>query len=71
MVANLPNSRFLHLYVIARFDIPVDPQRPMIRTALVKAFSSEDEANREALRLTELNHSKGARYEVFVTRLIK
>lgn len=66
-----PHSKFLHLYVITRFDIPVDPNRPMTDTALVKAFSSEDEANREALRLNDLNEAKGTRYEVFVTRLIK
>lgn len=69
MVTNSPNSKFLHLFVIVRFDIPVDPHHPMV--TLVKAFSSKDEAEREALRLNEFNEAKGARYEVFVTRLIK
>lgn len=69
MVTNSPNSRFLHLYVIVRFDIPVDPQYPRIST--VKAFSSEAEAERETLRLNEINKAKGTRYEVFVTRLVK
>jgi hypothetical protein len=65
-----PNSKFIHLYAIVRFDLPIDPELPMNSVAVVKVFSSQDAANQEASRLNQVNESKNCKYEVCLTRFI-
>ena len=67
-----PHSKFHHLYVVVRFDFPVNGRKPENSISTVKAFLSQTAAEQEAGRLREVNKDKdkGCRYEVFTTRLV-
>ena len=65
-----PHSKFHHLYVVTRFDFPVDKDHPENTVSIVKAFLSKVDAKREAARLRKVNKEKDCRYEVFTTRLV-
>ena len=69
-MADTPHSKFLHLYAIVRFDLPIDPQLPMNSVAVVKVFSSQEAADQEVSRLSHVNESKNCKYEVCLTRSI-
>ena len=63
------HSKFLQLYAIVRFDLPLNSERPQNTVSVVSVFSSEQAAETEANRLTKINGNKACQYEVFVTRL--
>ena len=65
-----PHSKFTHLYAVVRIDFPVDCEHPENSFAIVKAFSSKLDANREADRLNNVNASKRCRYVLTTTRLV-
>lgn len=65
-----PHSKFRHLYLVVRFDFPLDGLNPENSISVVKAFLSRTAAEQEAIRLRDVNKDKGCRYEVFPTRLV-
>jgi hypothetical protein len=67
---NKPHSKFQHLYVIVRIDLPVNQQNPENSISVVKALSSKMIAEQEVSRLNKLNSEKGCRYVVQVTRMM-
>jgi hypothetical protein len=63
------HSKFLHLYAIVRFDLPLKSERLQDTVSVVSVFSSQESADAEAGRLRKVNGTKACEYEVFVTRL--
>jgi len=70
MTTNQPHSRFEQVYAIVRFDFPIDSQYPMNNATVVKVFSSEEAARREASRLNHINSEKSGHYDVYATRFV-
>ncbi len=65
-----PHSRFQQVYAIVRIDFPLDGQYPTNALSVVKVFVSKTAAEKEVVRLTEVNKDRGCQYEVFVSRLV-
>ncbi len=68
MGAELPHSKLQHVYVIVRFDFPLDAQEPLNTVSAVKVFLSKERARTESIRLNQINHDKECRYEVMISR---
>ena len=65
-----PNSRYDHVYAVARFDTYVDPlTEPHMAFTVTKVVWTEEFADAEVRRLNALNNDKGAVYFVILTRL--
>jgi hypothetical protein len=63
------NAKFIHLYAIVRFDLPISSTRPQDAVSVISVFSTQEAADAEASRLRKVNDNKQCKYEVFVTRL--
>ena len=64
----LPHSKFQHVYVVLRFDFPLDTNEPSNAVSAVKVFASRERADEEATRLNRLNQDKQCWYEVQISR---
>lgn len=65
-----PHSKFPHLYAVVRMDFPVDTEYPENSIAVVKAFSSKLDADKEVDRLNKLRAGKKSRYVMITTRFV-
>ncbi len=63
-----PNSKYLHLYVIVRFDPYLSGEDG---ATVVKVFSSKEIAEQEASRLRDVNKGKQSTYAVQIARFVK
>ena len=71
VTSNKPHSKFSHVYALVRIDAPLSADSPENSISVVKVLRSEEAAEKEALRLRDLNKGKGCAYHVYVTRLIE
>ena len=69
-MTDLPHSKFLHLYALVRFDLPINSENPENSVTVVKVFSSEAAAEQEVSRLSEVNNEKDCSYKVFIARFV-
>jgi hypothetical protein len=68
MTVNEPHSKFERVYAIVRFDLPISPEASESGIAVVKVFSSDEIAEKEAARLNQMNADKKCEYRVYMTR---
>ena len=68
-MTEIPHSKFIHVYAVVRIDLPVSQKEPHNSISVVKVYSSNDLAEKEASRLSRINEGKGCRYVVYTTRL--
>jgi hypothetical protein len=66
-----PHSKYPHVYVIVRFDLPVSQSDPENSVSVVKVLSSKVSAEQEASRLNEINQGKGCFYVVRITKFVE
>ncbi len=66
-----PHSKYLHVYAIVRFDLPVSQSNPENSAIVVKVLSSRVLAEQEASRLREVNKEKRCVYNVQITRFVE
>lgn len=64
------HSKFRHVYVVLRIDLPVNNESPENSFSVVKVFSSKMTAEQELNRLNRVNSGKCCRYLLQVTRLV-
>ncbi len=60
-----PNSKYLHLYAIVRFDPDLSCENG---ATVVKVFPTKELAEQEASRLREVNKGKRSTYAVQIAR---
>jgi hypothetical protein len=63
-----PNSKYLHLYAIVRFDSYLSGENG---ATVVKVFQSKELAEQEASRLREVNKGKQSTYAVQIARFVE
>ena len=64
MPDELPHSRLDHVYVVVRFDEPVNPESWHEAVKILKVFNSHEAAEKEAARLRSINGPCKCTYEV-------
>jgi ABC-type lipoprotein release transport system permease subunit len=65
-----PNKNYDHAFAIVRFDTYQDSTAlPQNKIMVIKVVLSQEFAEQEVTRLSELNHEKGSIYFWQVTRL--
>ena len=68
---NQQNAKYDHVYVVIRFDPPVEHAYPGNSIVVTKVYHSEQAAIAEVDRLNELNADKGCRYFQTVGRMVR
>ncbi len=71
MSIDKPHSKYLHMFAVVRYDLPISPNHPQNSISVVKTFSTRALAEEEADRLRAANEAKGCTYEVQTTRFVK
>jgi hypothetical protein len=64
------HSKYLHLFALVRYEMPVDGESIQNSVSVVKVFSDRELAGREAERLRAINGPAKCLYEVQVTRFV-
>ena len=68
---NKPNRQYRHAYAVVRIDRPVSETSPENSISIVKAFLSENDAEKEMARLNDVNADKSCGYVLKITRLVE
>ena len=69
MIVERPNAKYRRVYAIVRFDNPVNRDQPEDSIAVVKVFSSKENAEVETARLNKINSEKRCTYAMYITRM--
>ncbi len=67
---NKSNSKYRHVYAVVRLDVPIFEGQPEASFSVVKVFSSEGRAQKEASRLNKINADKSCKYFTRITRMV-
>jgi len=67
---NQPNSQYHHGFAVVRVDTPVDQVHPENSISVLKIFATQEAADAEKVRLSNVNAGKQCLYFVTLTRLL-